>query len=68
MFGRRFVIGCLSASAIAIATPALAQGRITIGTNPQGTLYYTIGGGIAAALQNALGRAVTVQPHTGSSV
>ncbi|MCV0395978.1 MAG: TAXI family TRAP transporter solute-binding subunit [Rhizobiaceae bacterium] len=50
------------------ADGALAQGRITIGTNPQGSLYYTIGGGIAAALQEALQRPVTVQPFTGSSV
>jgi hypothetical protein len=48
--------------------PASAQGRITIGTNPQGSLYYTVGGGMAAALQDALGRQVTVQPFAGSTV
>jgi TRAP transporter TAXI family solute receptor len=47
---------------------AQAQGRVTIGTNPQGSLYYTIGSGIAAALQESLQRPVTVQPFTGSSV
>lgn len=47
---------------------AAAQGRITLGTNPQGSLYYTIGGGMAAVLQEALQRPVTVQPFTGSSV
>lgn len=47
---------------------AAAQGRITLGTNPQGSLYYTIGGGMAAALQEGLGRQVTVQPFSGSSV
>jgi TRAP transporter TAXI family solute receptor len=47
---------------------AVAQGRVTIGTNPQGSLYYTIGSGIAAALQEAMERQVTVQPFTGSSV
>ncbi len=47
---------------------ASAQGRVTIGTNPQGSLYYTIGGGIAAALQDAMQRQVTVQPFSGSSV
>ena len=51
-----------------MATEASAQGRITLGTNPQGSLYYTIGGGIAAALQETLQRQVTVQPFTGSSV
>jgi len=45
-----------------------AQSRITVGTNPQGSLYYTIGGGMAAALQEKLQRPVTVQPFTGSSV
>jgi TRAP transporter TAXI family solute receptor len=48
--------------------PALSQGRITIGTNPQGTFYYAIGGGLAARLQEELGRPATVQPMTGSSV
>jgi TRAP transporter TAXI family solute receptor len=47
---------------------ATAQSRITIGTNPQGSLYYTVGGGMAAALQEALGRQVTVQPFAGSTV
>ena len=60
------------AAAIGIATLAVgvanAQGRITLGTNPQGSIYYTVGGGMAAALQDALGRQVTVQPYTGSSV
>ncbi|WP_425053537.1 TAXI family TRAP transporter solute-binding subunit [Psychromarinibacter sp. S121] len=65
--------GIAAAAAIVAATgfvsgDAAAQGRVTIGTNPQGSLYYTIGSGIAAALQDALQRPVTVQPFTGSSV
>lgn len=47
---------------------AMAADRYTIGTNPQGSIYFTIGGGIAAALQDKLGKRVTVQPYTGSSV
>ena len=47
---------------------AEAQGRITVGTNPQGSLYYTVGGGMAAALQESLQRQVTVQPFAGSTV
>lgn len=47
---------------------ATAQNRITIGTNPQGSLYYTVGGGMAAALQEALQQQVTVQPYAGSTV
>ncbi len=50
------------------ANSAFSADRYTIGTNPQGTIYYTIGGGIAAALQDALGKQVTVQPNSGSSV
>lgn len=49
------------------AGAASAQGRITVGTNPQGSLYYTVGGGMAAALQEALQRQVTVQPYAGST-
>lgn len=45
-----------------------AENRYTLGTNPQGTIYYSIGGGIAAALQKRIGKPVTVQPFTGSSV
>ncbi|MCI5078621.1 TAXI family TRAP transporter solute-binding subunit [Oricola sp.] len=47
---------------------ASAQNRITIGTNPQGSLYYSVGGGMAAALQEAMQRQATVQPYAGSTV
>lgn len=63
-----------AAIAVAIGAAAFtaglanAQGRITLGTNPQGSIYYTVGGGISAALQEKLQRQVTVQPYTGSSV
>ncbi|MDD7970945.1 TAXI family TRAP transporter solute-binding subunit [Roseinatronobacter alkalisoli] len=66
---KRFLIAAIAAASTFAATvPATAQERITIGTNPQGTLYYTIAGGLAAALQETLARQVTVQPFTGSSV
>lgn len=68
MIRRLLTAACVVALTLTLTTPATAQGRITIGTNPQGTLYYTIGGGIAAALQENLKRQVTVQPFTGSSV
>ncbi|WP_010139027.1 TAXI family TRAP transporter solute-binding subunit [Oceanicola sp. S124] len=68
MITRFLAAACAVAATIGMAAPAGAQGRITLGTNPQGTLYYTIGGGIAASLQESLGRQVTVQPFTGSSV
>ncbi len=53
---------------VTLGGTATAQGRITIGTNPQGSLYYTVGGGMAAALQEAMQRQVTVQPYAGSTV
>ena len=68
MFTRKLLAALAVASTFAIAAPAQAQTRITIGTNSQGSLYYTIGGGLAAALQDKLERQVTVQPFTGSSV
>lgn len=49
---------------------ALAQGqerRYTIGTNPPGTLYHTVGSGFAKVLQEKLGKQTTVQPGAGSS-
>jgi TRAP transporter TAXI family solute receptor len=66
----RYTKTAFSAAVIMLATltSAAAQNRVTIGTNPQGSLYYTVGGGMAAALQEALGRQVTVQPHAGSTV
>lgn len=68
MIQRMLGFGLAAVAAIGIGTSASAQGRITIGSNPQGTLYYVVGGGIAAALQESLGRPATVQPFTGSSV
>ncbi|MFW6077489.1 MAG: TAXI family TRAP transporter solute-binding subunit, partial [Hyphomicrobiales bacterium] len=42
--------------------------RITIGTNPQGSLYYVVGGGIAKIFSEELERRATTQPYAGSSV
>lgn len=47
---------------------AQAAGRITIGSNPQGSLYYVIGGGLAKLLTEKIGREAIVQPYAGSSV
>jgi len=51
-----------------LAGPAQAQQRITIGTNPQGSAYYAIGGGIARVISEELGRQAIAQPYAGSSV
>ena len=42
--------------------------RVTIGSNPPGTNYNLLGGGIAKLLQERLGVASTVRPFGGSSV
>jgi uncharacterized protein len=65
---RRFTLLAAAGIFTLTAGAANAADRLTIGTNPQGTVYFTIGGGLAATLQNALGRQVTVQPYTGASV
>lgn len=65
----RFCVGIAIAAVIGLfTTTSNAADRFTLGTNPQGSIYYTIGGGIAAALQEQLGKQVTVQPYAGSSV
>ncbi|MDA0240688.1 MAG: TAXI family TRAP transporter solute-binding subunit [Proteobacteria bacterium] len=54
---------------VTVVTPASAQlKRITIGTNPAGTTYFTLGGGFAKLFQEKLGLRSTAQPHAGSSV
>jgi hypothetical protein len=65
---KKLAVLALAALASACGLEAESQGRITIGTNPQGSLYYTVGGGVAAALQERLQRQVTVQPFAGSTV
>ena len=55
-----------TATAVAVAAGASAQG-ITIGTNPQGSIYYSVGGGLAAVLADTLERRAIVQPYAGSS-
>jgi uncharacterized protein len=50
------------------ATHAAELKRVTIGTNPSGTNYYVIGGGMAKAMQETLNIPSTVQPYAGSSV
>jgi len=55
----------------AAAAPMAAQAalsRVTIGTNPAGTMYNTLGGGFAKVLQEKLNIQATARPYTGSSV
>ncbi len=51
------------------ATPANAElESLTIGTNPTGSVYFLLGGGIAKLYQQELGIRSTAQPQGGSSV
>ncbi|GIX13827.1 MAG: C4-dicarboxylate ABC transporter substrate-binding protein [Paracoccaceae bacterium] len=66
-FGR--LAAGVTAALLAIAPAAEAKlGRITIGTNPQGTTYYVLGGGLAKLFSDKLGVTATAQPYAGSSV
>jgi TRAP transporter TAXI family solute receptor len=53
---------------VASEATALELSRITIGSNPPGTSYYAVGGGIAKLIQEELGVQATVRPFAGSSV
>jgi TRAP transporter TAXI family solute receptor len=71
-FNRRQFIGAAGAGAAFALTPGtsvFAQAkRITIGTNPAGSIYYSIGGGLAKVLTEQMGVQAIVQPLAGSSV
>jgi TRAP transporter TAXI family solute receptor len=43
------------------------SGRISIATNPAGTLYYQLGGGFAKLVSDKLGVQAIVQPYAGTS-
>jgi TRAP transporter TAXI family solute receptor len=67
---RRLFLGAAGATfAVGPQMPAWAQlRRITIGTNPAGSLYYAVGGGFAKVLTEKMGIQAIVQPYAGSSV
>lgn len=67
----RRLIGWLlfSLSAVTIASTARAQTprAVTIGTNPPGTVFYALAGGLAKVASEAGPIQVSVQPYTGTS-
>ncbi len=67
-FTKTATAAALAAAALMTAVPAAAQGRITIGTNPTGTIYAVVGGGLAKLFSEKLGQPATAQPYAGSSV
>ena len=66
---RRSVLAAAALAAAGGTLPAFAQTRrITIGANPPGTDFFTIGGGLAKLFGDKLGAPAIVQPYAGSSV
>jgi TRAP transporter TAXI family solute receptor len=68
---RSFLASTASLALAQIAGLRAAHGqakRITIGTNPAGTFYYVLGGGLAKLFVEKLGARAVAQPYAGSSV
>jgi hypothetical protein len=40
---------------------------VTVGTNPAGTVFYTVGGGLASVISNGAPFQAVIQPYTGTS-
>jgi TRAP transporter TAXI family solute receptor len=73
IFTRRQFLGTAGAAGATIALgqsqTALAQAkRITIGTNPQGSIFFTLGSGLAKVFTEKMDVQAIVQPVGGSSV
>lgn len=65
----RLAVGLFAGLMLVPAGDALAQSkRVTIGTNPAGSIYYALGGGLAKLFTEKLGVQAIVQPYAGSSV
>jgi len=53
---------------ILLATQALAQGQaVSIGTNPPGSVFYSVGSGLAKVVSDSGKLRMAVQPYAGSS-
>jgi len=62
----------LTAAVAALVARAVAQGpampkSVTLGTNPPGTVYFSLASGIAKVVSGAAGYQMVVQPHAGTS-
>ena len=65
------LLAAIGAAALALSVSTAADAklkRITIGTNPSGTVYFLLGSGFAKTFQEKLGIRATAQPHSGSTV
>ena len=70
MTARRLIAAVLAAGVVggAAATAEAKLKRITIGSNPAGSVYFLLAGGFAKHFQTDLKIRSTAQPHAGSSV
>jgi len=71
MKSTRIALSVAAALAVGVAgaTPTQAElKRITIGSNPAGSVYFLLAGGFAKLFQEKLKIRSTAQPHAGSSV
>ncbi len=55
-------------AAAPLLTPAVAATQYVIGTNPVGSVYYTVGTNLAKLISDKLDIRSTVQPYSGSSI
>jgi uncharacterized protein len=66
----RLVVAILLFLIQTVATAAHAQQppkSVTIGTNPAGTVFYALGGGLASVISGAAPFQAVIQPYTGTS-
>ena len=70
MTARKLLVATLAAGLLtgAAATAEAKLKRITIGSNPAGSVYFLLAGGFAKHFQQDLKIRSTAQPHAGSSV
>lgn len=67
------IIRCLAIGIVAVAVTAGGGAeaklkRITIGSNPSGSVYFLLASGFSKLLQEKLGIRASAQPHSGSTV
>src|SRR5690606_17542793 len=69
MLKKRKIVTAVAAALLSTTlVSGVAQARISIGSNPQGSVYYVVGGGLAKLLTQELKTQAVVQPYAGASV
>ena len=62
------VVVFFAVNLFSVATHAQQPAKsVTIGTNPAGTVFYAVGGGLASVISGAAPFQAVIQPYTGSS-